>query len=65
MIYTSTKASLDGNELKDGSRHPDLLIFYLSCIIAATENFCVSNKLGQGGFGSVFKVQLQFLNSIA
>ena len=28
----------------------------LSVIRAATDNFSVSNKLGQGGFGSVYKV---------
>ena len=57
----STDFSLEGNELKDGSGHSDLLIFDLSCIVAATDNFSLANKLGQGGFGSVFKVQLKFI----
>ena len=56
LNFTGTKEYLEGNELEESSRHPDLSIFYLSCIVAATNNFCLTNKLGQGGFGSVFKV---------
>ncbi|KAL4625384.1 hypothetical protein ACB092_05G021900 [Castanea dentata] len=52
------KVSFEGHELEDSSTHPDLPIFDLSCIVAATENFSPTNKLGQGGFGSVFKGQL-------
>ncbi|KAB1222769.1 hypothetical protein CJ030_MR2G029010 [Morella rubra] len=48
---TSTKGSLDGDELKYSSRHPDLVVFDLSSMVAATENFSLGNKLGQGGFG--------------
>ncbi|KAF3958640.1 hypothetical protein CMV_016469 [Castanea mollissima] len=55
LHITSTKGSFEGNELKDSGTHPDLLIFDLSCIVAATENFSPTNKLGQGGFGSVYK----------
>ena len=44
-----TDFSLEGNELKDSSRHPDLLIFDLSCIVAASDNFSLANKLGQCG----------------
>ena len=62
--FIGTKDSLEDNELEDSSRHPDLLIFDLSCIIAATNNFSLTNKLGQGGFGSVFKVQLQFIMTL-
>ncbi|XP_075667677.1 G-type lectin S-receptor-like serine/threonine-protein kinase RKS1 [Castanea sativa] len=55
LNFASTKGSFEGNELEDSSTHPDLPIFDLSCIVAATENFSPTNKLGQGGFGSVFK----------
>ena len=55
---------MEGNELEDSSRHPDLSIFDLSCIVAATDNFSPTNKLGQGGFGSVFKVKLQFIMTL-
>ncbi|XP_050288888.1 G-type lectin S-receptor-like serine/threonine-protein kinase RKS1 [Quercus robur] len=58
LSFIGTKDSLEGNELEDNSRHPDLSIFDLSRIVSATDNFSPSNKLGQGGFGSVFKGQL-------
>lgn len=32
------------------------LQFDFDCIKAATDNFSVANKLGQGGFGVVYKV---------
>ena len=59
LNFASAEGFFEGNELKDSGTHPDLLIFDLSCVVAATENFSPTNKLGQGGFGSVFKVQLQ------
>lgn len=34
----------------------ELTIFDLSAISVATDNFSVRNKLGQGGFGPVYKV---------
>ena len=55
---------VEGNELEENSRHPDLFIFDLSCMVAATDNFSPINKLGQGGFGSVFKVNLQFIMAL-
>lgn len=30
--------------------------FSLASITAATDNFCEENKLGEGGFGPVYKV---------
>ena len=34
----------------------DIPFFHLESIIAATDGFSVANKLGQGGFGPVYKV---------
>ncbi|KAG6696609.1 hypothetical protein I3842_09G155800 [Carya illinoinensis] len=47
---SSTRRELDGR-----TRNSDLQFFDLSRIVAATENFSISNKLGEGGFGSVYK----------
>ncbi|KAK4591365.1 hypothetical protein RGQ29_021537 [Quercus rubra] len=58
LNFVSTRGFFEGHELEDSSTHPDLPIVDLSCIVAATENFSPTNKLGQGGFGSVFKGQL-------
>ncbi|XP_035547505.1 G-type lectin S-receptor-like serine/threonine-protein kinase RKS1 isoform X2 [Juglans regia] len=58
LNFTGTKGSLEGNELEDGNTNPGQPIFDLSCIVAATNNFSPANKLGQGGFGPVFKGQL-------
>jgi hypothetical protein len=43
-------------ELNGSTRNSDLPFFGLSVIVAATNNFYVANKLGEGGFGSVYKV---------
>jgi len=34
----------------------DLTTFDLSILVKATENFSSNNKLGEGGFGPVYKV---------
>lgn len=34
----------------------ELPIFELSTILIATDNFSIANKLGEGGFGTVYKV---------
>lgn len=36
--------------------YPDIPVYDLSTIISATGNFSEVNKLGEGGFGSVYKV---------
>ncbi|XP_016463438.1 G-type lectin S-receptor-like serine/threonine-protein kinase RKS1 [Nicotiana tabacum] len=60
----SYENSSRGNEI-DGSEHVDVLIFDLSTIISATDDFSDANKLGEGGFGSVYKGQLNNGQEIA
>jgi hypothetical protein len=43
-------------ELDGSTRNSDLPFFDLSMIVAATDNFSDANKLGEGGFGTVYKV---------
>ncbi|KAG5234860.1 G-type lectin S-receptor serine/threonine-protein kinase [Salix suchowensis] len=49
------KSAKKGNELQVNSNSIELEYFKLSTITAATDNFSPANKLGQGGFGSVYK----------
>ncbi|KAJ8761883.1 hypothetical protein K2173_005594 [Erythroxylum novogranatense] len=42
-------------ELNESRRPSDLPLFDLSTIAEATNNFSLTNKLGEGGFGSVYK----------
>ena len=37
----------------------DLPMFSFASVSASTNNFSIENKLGEGGFGSVYKVRLQ------
>ena len=46
-----SRRDLDGTR-----RNSNLPLFDIRTIIAATDNFFIANKLGQGGFGLVYKV---------
>ena len=56
FIFTGTISSFDINK----TQHEDLDLpwFELHTISAATNNFSEKNKLGEGGFGPVYKVSL-------
>ncbi|XP_058073080.1 G-type lectin S-receptor-like serine/threonine-protein kinase At1g11330 isoform X2 [Magnolia sinica] len=41
--------------LANGENISDLPLFSFHSIVAATGNFCTANKLGEGGFGPVYK----------
>ncbi|KAD3337308.1 hypothetical protein E3N88_32828 [Mikania micrantha] len=57
--FKNSMKSLEGSFMeKDIGKNVDLDVFDLSTIAAATDNFSPSNKLGEGGFGSVYKGKL-------
>ncbi|KAJ4703313.1 Receptor-like kinase [Melia azedarach] len=49
--FPNLKSGVEGGNI-------ELILFELSTVIAATNNFLSTNKLGQGGFGPVYKGQL-------
>ncbi|TQD79742.1 hypothetical protein C1H46_034715 [Malus baccata] len=53
-----TEDFVGADELEATRRHPELQLFDLSTIIAATDNFSPTSELGRGGFGTVYKGQL-------
>ncbi|KAI9082785.1 hypothetical protein K1719_035242 [Acacia pycnantha] len=57
----SAELSLEGQELSG----PELPLFNFDCIAIATDNFSDENKLGQGGFGPVYKGKLRGGEQIA
>ena len=48
-------------EKKDGGgqEYLELPFFDLATVLNATNNFLINNKLGEGGFGPVYKVNMQ------
>lgn len=52
-FYKDSKEESQDNEL-------ELPLFDLGTILAATNKFSSGNKIGQGGFGSVYKVILHY-----
>uniref|UniRef100_M0ZPG8 Receptor-like serine/threonine-protein kinase n=1 Tax=Solanum tuberosum TaxID=4113 RepID=M0ZPG8_SOLTU len=50
----SSATNLLHNSFTQG-RSTELPVFSFKCIEAATKNFCYRNKLGEGGFGPVYK----------
>lgn len=53
-VSGSTEFSLEGNQLSG----PELPFFNFTCIAKATNSFSEDSKLGQGGFGPVYKGKL-------
>jgi hypothetical protein len=57
-VTTSSPTFQDTAKLDETGRKPDVQFFDVSTIIAATDNFSPAKRLGQGGFGPVYKVSL-------
>ena len=55
LTHTSTISEKNDQKIED----LELPLFELDTIANATNNFSFNNKLGEGGFGPVYKVNLQ------
>ncbi|KAL7598912.1 hypothetical protein Lser_V15G22935 [Lactuca serriola] len=63
---TTSESFKDVHRLEpDGVKGNDLLLFSFASIMAATNDFSIENKLGQGGFGPVYKGKLSDGREIA
>ena len=57
MLLLDLGLTQEANNLEDGdSREVQMPLFSFASVSAATHNFSVVNKLGEGGFGPVYKV---------
>ncbi|CAK8577237.1 unnamed protein product [Lathyrus sativus] len=69
VIYKVRRRIADKSRTKDNiEKHLediDLPLFNLQTIVIATSNFSLNNKIGQGGFGSVYKGKLEDGQEIA
>ncbi|GKB52034.1 G-type lectin S-receptor-like serine/threonine-protein kinase [Tanacetum coccineum] len=66
LELTASDSFKDVHHLESNAgKGTDLLIFSFASIVAATNDFSIENKLGQGGFGPVFKGQLNDGQEIA
>ncbi|XP_024200305.2 G-type lectin S-receptor-like serine/threonine-protein kinase At1g11410 [Rosa chinensis] len=52
---TYFEEAIGGLVLDDSRINSELLLFHLNTVSTATNNFSIENKLGEGGFGSVYK----------
>ncbi|KAI3934934.1 hypothetical protein MKW92_013127 [Papaver armeniacum] len=68
MKSKATYNDTPDNSFDDGQTEgetQELQIFNYTCLSNATNNFCLANKLGEGGFGPVYKGKLQNEKEIA
>ncbi|XP_066361990.1 receptor-like serine/threonine-protein kinase SD1-8 isoform X1 [Miscanthus floridulus] len=64
-IWTAGSRNKDGSEGKDHGDDLELPVYDFETIAAATEGFSTENKLGEGGFGPVYKGKLEDGQEIA
>lgn len=67
LFYLEQRKKMQRKLAKENieTRYPDIPIYDLSTLISATSNFSEANKLGEGGFGSVYKGRLEDGQEIA
>ncbi|KAM0005838.1 putative protein kinase RLK-Pelle-DLSV family [Helianthus debilis subsp. tardiflorus] len=59
LELTASESFTDVHQLESNTRNgKDLLLFSFASIMSATGDFALENKLGQGGFGPVYKGKL-------
>lgn len=56
LLPAEFSGSVDHNSEANPLNNAELSFFNFSSIVIATNNFSDENKLGQGGFGPVYKV---------
>jgi len=61
LILSNISEKTENNRETDQVQNMDLELplFELATIANATDNFSINNKLGEGGFGPVYKVNLK------
>ncbi|KAF7850025.1 hypothetical protein BT93_L0015 [Corymbia citriodora subsp. variegata] len=60
LVKKTRKGSEVGKELDGTTKYQELPLLDITTIKAATDDFALTNKLGQGGFGPVYKVRQYF-----
>lgn len=56
VFFSAESERQVNNLMQENDKHIDVPFYNLDLILLATDNFSDSNKLGQGGFGPVYKV---------
>ncbi|KAK9937455.1 hypothetical protein M0R45_014244 [Rubus argutus] len=66
LSFMNSNRPIDLNILQnDGKMGHDLSVFSYASVMAATSNFAEENKLGEGGFGPVYKGKLAMGREVA